>query len=130
MRFRGFKSKELICSTYHSSDWSISAGLGVLGHLLQHITILMVCFTILNGSVVSRKLSHPKLVQLYGVCSQQKPIYIVTEFMEHGCLLNFLRQRRGSFSFGSLLSISLDVSEGMQHLEANGFIHRDLVTDT
>ncbi|XP_076581083.1 tyrosine-protein kinase Tec isoform X2 [Chaetodon auriga] len=75
---------------------------------------------------VMMKLSHPKLVQLYGVCSQQKPIYIVTEFMEHGCLLNFLRQRRGSFSLGSLLSICLDVGEGMEHLEANGFIHRDL----
>ncbi|XP_070786187.1 tyrosine-protein kinase Tec isoform X2 [Enoplosus armatus] len=75
---------------------------------------------------VMMKLSHPKLVQLYGVCSQQKPIYIVTEFMEHGCLLNFLRQRRSSFSLGSLLSICLDVSEGMEHLEANGFIHRDL----
>ncbi|XP_078100392.1 tyrosine-protein kinase Tec isoform X2 [Sander vitreus] len=75
---------------------------------------------------VMMRLSHPKLVQLYGVCSQQKPIYIVTEFMEHGCLLNFLRQQRGSFSLGSLLSICLDVSEGMEHLEANGFIHRDL----
>ncbi|KAI3376000.1 hypothetical protein L3Q82_016529, partial [Scortum barcoo] len=75
---------------------------------------------------VMMKLSHPKLVQLYGVCSQQKPIYIVTEFMEHGSLLNFLRQRRGSFSLGSLLSICLDVSEGMEHLEVNGFIHRDL----
>ncbi|XP_053199619.1 tyrosine-protein kinase Tec [Scomber japonicus] len=75
---------------------------------------------------VMMRLSHPKLVQLYGVCSQQRPIYIVTEFMEHGCLLNFLRQRRGSFSLGSLLSICLDVSEGMEHLESNGFIHRDL----
>uniref|UniRef100_A0A8P4KP00 Tyrosine-protein kinase n=1 Tax=Dicentrarchus labrax TaxID=13489 RepID=A0A8P4KP00_DICLA len=75
---------------------------------------------------VMMKLSHPKLVQLYGVCSQHKPIYIVTEFMEHGCMLNFLRQRRGSFSLGSLLSICLDVCEGMEHLEANGFIHRDL----
>ncbi|XP_018537411.1 tyrosine-protein kinase Tec isoform X1 [Lates calcarifer] len=75
---------------------------------------------------VMMKLSHPKLVQLYGVCSQQRPIYIVTEFMEQGCLLNFLRQRRGSFSLGSLLSICLDISEGMEHLEANGFIHRDL----
>ncbi|XP_060887659.1 tyrosine-protein kinase Tec isoform X2 [Labrus mixtus] len=75
---------------------------------------------------VMMKLSHPKLVQLYGVCSQQRPIYIVTEFMELGCLLNFLRQRRGSFSVGSLLSICLDVCEGMEHLEANGFIHRDL----
>lgn len=79
-----------------------------------------------NLGVSLRKLSHPKLVQLYGVCSQQKPIYIVTEFMERGCLLNFLRQQRGSFSLGSLLSISLDVCEGMEHLEANGFIHRDL----
>ncbi|XP_069574080.1 tyrosine-protein kinase Tec isoform X1 [Brachyistius frenatus] len=75
---------------------------------------------------VMMKLSHPKLVQLYGVCSQHQPIYIVTEFMEHGCLLNFLRQQRGSFSLGSSLSICLDVSEGMEHLEANGFIHRDL----
>uniref|UniRef100_A0AAQ5Y0R0 non-specific protein-tyrosine kinase n=1 Tax=Amphiprion ocellaris TaxID=80972 RepID=A0AAQ5Y0R0_AMPOC len=75
---------------------------------------------------VMMRLSHPKLVQLYGVCSQQKPIYIVTEFMEHGCLLNLLRQRRGSFSLGSLLSMCLDVNEGMEHLEANGFIHRDL----
>ncbi|XP_041841125.1 tyrosine-protein kinase Tec [Melanotaenia boesemani] len=75
---------------------------------------------------IMMKLSHPKLVQLYGVCSQQKPIYIVTEFMEHGCLLNFLRQRRGSFNLESLLSISLDVCEGMEHLEVNGFIHRDL----
>lgn len=74
-----------------------------------------------------RKLSHPKLVQLYGVCSQQKPMYIVTEFMEQGSLLNFLRLRRGSFSLGSLLSFCLDVCEGMEHLEANGFIHRDLV---
>uniref|UniRef100_A0A665T8D2 Tyrosine-protein kinase n=1 Tax=Echeneis naucrates TaxID=173247 RepID=A0A665T8D2_ECHNA len=77
---------------------------------------------------VMMKLSHPNLVQLYGICSQQRPMYIVTEFMEHGCLLNFLRQRRGSFSLGSLLSICLDVCEGMEHLEAKGFIHRDLVS--
>ncbi|XP_068163927.1 tyrosine-protein kinase Tec [Antennarius striatus] len=75
---------------------------------------------------VMMKLFHPKLVQLYGVCSQQKPIYIVTEFLEHGCLSHFLWQRRGSFSLGSLLSICLDVGEGMEHLESHGFIHRDL----
>ncbi|KAG7232240.1 hypothetical protein INR49_009384 [Caranx melampygus] len=75
---------------------------------------------------VMMKLSHPKLVQLYGVCSQQQPIYIVTEFMEQGCLLNFLRQQRGSLDLGALLSICLDVSEGMEHLETNGYIHRDL----
>ncbi|XP_076023761.1 tyrosine-protein kinase Tec [Genypterus blacodes] len=75
---------------------------------------------------VMMKLSHPKLVQLYGVCSQQRPIFIVTEFMELGSLLNFLRQQRGSLNLGFLLSICQDISEGMEHLESNGFIHRDL----
>lgn len=43
----------------------------------------------------TRKLSHSKLVQLYGVCTQWKPLYIVTEFMENGCLLNYLRENKG-----------------------------------
>lgn len=77
-----------------------------------------------------RKLTHPKLVQLYGVCTQQKPIYIVTEFMERGCLLNFLRQRQGHFSRDVLLSMCQDVCEGMEYLERNSFIHRDLVIIT
>ncbi|XP_048364833.1 tyrosine-protein kinase Tec isoform X2 [Sphaerodactylus townsendi] len=75
---------------------------------------------------VMMKLTHPKLVQLYGVCTQQRPIYIVTEFMEHGCLLNYLRQRRGHFTNDNLLTMCQDVCEGMEYLERNGFIHRDL----
>ncbi|XP_076992915.1 tyrosine-protein kinase Tec isoform X2 [Tamandua tetradactyla] len=75
---------------------------------------------------VMMKLTHPKLVQLYGVCTQQTPIYIVTEFMERGCLLNFLRQRQGHFSRDVLLSMCQDVCEGMEYLERNSFIHRDL----
>ncbi|CAN9509344.1 unnamed protein product [Ophioblennius macclurei] len=75
---------------------------------------------------VMMRLSHSNLVQLYGLCSQQRPIYIVTEFMENGCLLNFLWQRKGTFNLDSLLSMCLDVGEGMGHLEANSFIHRDL----
>ncbi|XP_069780807.1 tyrosine-protein kinase Tec-like isoform X3 [Narcine bancroftii] len=75
---------------------------------------------------IMMKLSHPKLVQLYGVCTQQRPIYIVTEFMELGCLLNYLRQRRGQQNNEMLLSICQDVCEGMTYLEAKGFIHRDL----
>uniref|UniRef100_A0A8C6WTX3 Tyrosine-protein kinase n=1 Tax=Neogobius melanostomus TaxID=47308 RepID=A0A8C6WTX3_9GOBI len=75
---------------------------------------------------VMMRLSHSRLVQLYGVCSQQKPIYIVTEFMELGCLLNVLRKRRGSMGLDLLLSVCLDVCEGMEYLEESSFIHRDL----
>ncbi|TUJ24211.1 Tyrosine-protein kinase Tec [Bagarius yarrelli] len=46
--------------------------------------------------------------------------------MELGCLLNYIRQRRGSFSPQNLLSICHDVSQGMEYLEDNRFLHRDL----
>ncbi|KAK1175305.1 tyrosine-protein kinase TXK-like isoform X2 [Acipenser oxyrinchus oxyrinchus] len=75
---------------------------------------------------VMTKLSHPKLVQLYGVCMQQKPICIVTEFLENGCLLNYLRQRQGCLKKEIMLAMCQDACGGMEYLETNGFIHRDL----
>lgn len=75
-----------------------------------------------------RKLSHSRLVQLYGVCIQHKPLYIVTEFMENGCLLNYLRERKGKLPKPLLLSVCQDICEGMEYLEKNCYIHRDLVS--
>ena len=75
-----------------------------------------------------RRLCHPKLVQLYGVSLQKRPLLIVAEFMENGCLLNFLRQRGGGLRQVWLLSMCQDVCEGMEYLEAHKFIHRDLVS--
>uniref|UniRef100_A0A3Q1B335 Tyrosine-protein kinase n=1 Tax=Amphiprion ocellaris TaxID=80972 RepID=A0A3Q1B335_AMPOC len=75
---------------------------------------------------VMMRLCHPKLVQLYGVCLQQRPLLIVAEFMENGCLLNFLRQKGGALREAWLLSMCQDVCEGMEYLEAHSFIHRDL----
>uniref|UniRef100_A0AAR2KME3 Tyrosine-protein kinase n=1 Tax=Pygocentrus nattereri TaxID=42514 RepID=A0AAR2KME3_PYGNA len=75
---------------------------------------------------VMMKLSHPKLVQLYGVCMQRSPLYLVFEFLENGCLTDFLRSRRSSFSQEALLGMCLDVSEAMAYLESSNFIHRDL----
>uniref|UniRef100_A0A8C1KCY0 Tyrosine-protein kinase n=1 Tax=Cyprinus carpio TaxID=7962 RepID=A0A8C1KCY0_CYPCA len=77
---------------------------------------------------VMMKLSHNKLVQLYGVVTLRSPIYLVFEFMENGCLTDFLRARKGSFSQEVLLGMCLDVSEGMAYLDSSNFIHRDLVS--
>ncbi|RXM27033.1 Tyrosine-protein kinase BTK [Acipenser ruthenus] len=41
---------------------------------------------------VMMKLRHPHLVQLYGVSTKHRPIYIVTEFLSNGCLLSYLRE--------------------------------------
>ncbi|OWK12466.1 ITK, partial [Cervus elaphus hippelaphus] len=70
--------------------------------------------TIQEGAM---KLSHPKLVQLYGVCLEQAPICLVFEFMEHGCLSDYLRSQRGLFAAETLLGMCLDVCEGMAYLE-------------
>ncbi|XP_030620766.1 tyrosine-protein kinase BTK isoform X3 [Chanos chanos] len=75
---------------------------------------------------VMMKLRHENLVQLYGVCTKQRPIYIVTEFLSNGCLLSYLREVLEHPSAIVLLEMCKDVSEGMAYLESQGFIHRDL----
>ena len=43
---------------------------------------------------IMKKLRHPKLIQLYAVCTQDEPIYIVTELMRNGSLLEFLQGKQ------------------------------------
>ncbi|XP_055387237.1 tyrosine-protein kinase Btk29A isoform X3 [Condylostylus longicornis] len=77
---------------------------------------------------VMTKLQHQNLVQLYGVCSKHRPIYIVTEYMKHGSLLNYLRRHETSLigNMGLLLDMCIQVSKGMAYLERHNYIHRDL----
>ncbi|XP_043249687.1 tyrosine-protein kinase Btk29A isoform X3 [Colletes latitarsis] len=77
---------------------------------------------------VMTKLQHQNLVQLYGVCSKDRPIYIVTEYMRHGSLLNYLRRHEGTLgaNVGLLLDMCIQVCKGMAYLERHNYIHRDL----
>ncbi|XP_035017316.2 tyrosine-protein kinase ITK/TSK [Hippoglossus stenolepis] len=75
---------------------------------------------------VMMKLSHSRLVQLYGVCTQRSPMCLVFELMENGCLSDYLRDRKGCLSPDMMRGMCLDVSEGMAYLESSNFIHRDL----
>lgn len=40
---------------------------------------------------IMKKLRHNKLIQLYAVCTVEEPIYIITELMKHGSLLEYLQ---------------------------------------
>uniref|UniRef100_A0A8C4ETD9 non-specific protein-tyrosine kinase n=1 Tax=Dicentrarchus labrax TaxID=13489 RepID=A0A8C4ETD9_DICLA len=76
---------------------------------------------------IMMKLRHENLVQLYGVCTKQRPIYIVTEFLSNGCLLTYLREGLKQHPTAvQLLEMCKDVTEGMAYLESKQYIHRDL----
>ncbi|KAM9494823.1 cytoplasmic tyrosine-protein kinase BMX-like isoform 2-T2 [Clarias gariepinus] len=75
---------------------------------------------------IMMKLRHPKLVRLHGVCTKCFPIYIVTEFMSNGCLLEYLRHHGKELRPERLITLCLDVCEAMAYLEDQQFIHRDL----
>jgi len=48
----------------------------------------------LEEAEVMKTLRHPRLVTLYAVCTQDEPIYIITELMHGGSLLALLRTAR------------------------------------
>lgn len=44
---------------------------------------------------IMKKLRHPKLIQLYAVCTLEEPIFIITELMKNGSLLEYLSGGKG-----------------------------------
>jgi tyrosine-protein kinase Src len=64
----------------------------------------------LQEASIMKKFRHPNLVALYAVCSKEEPIFIVTEYMNKGSLLDLLRRDEGkALIFMELVYIAAQV---------------------
>lgn len=75
---------------------------------------------------IMKKLRHAKLIQLYAVCTLEEPIYIITELMKNGSLLEFLQGKGRTLKLPQLIDMAAQVASGMAYLESQNYIHRDL----
>uniref|UniRef100_A0A8B9P259 Tyrosine-protein kinase n=1 Tax=Apteryx owenii TaxID=8824 RepID=A0A8B9P259_APTOW len=74
-----------------------------------------------------KTLQHDKLVKLHAVVTREEPIFIITEFMEKGSLLDFLKSDEGRKQpLPKLIDFSAQIAEGMAFIEKRNYIHRDL----
>ena len=68
--------------------------------------------------------SHPNLVQFYGIYQEASQSYIVMEFCEGGTLQNALTQKNISWSMR--WQWALEITRGLAYLHDQGVLHRDL----
>ncbi|XP_055544607.1 tyrosine-protein kinase CSK isoform X2 [Wyeomyia smithii] len=76
---------------------------------------------------VMTTLQHENLVKFIGLVFHDKYIYLVTEFMSKGSLVDYLRSRgRQHITRKDQINFAFDTCSGMEYLETKKVIHRDL----
>lgn len=79
-----------------------------------------------------RDLSHPNIVTFYGIHDngrkdEEKKQYMITEFMDQGSLLDFLkRSKKIKLNIGDKIRIAIDICKGMKYLHSSNIRHGDL----
>ena len=79
---------------------------------------------LLEEAAVMAQFGSPFVVQLIGVVTIGKPLYVVLEFMELGDLKGYLE--KNDVDEVSKMMFAGDVCEGIHHIHSKGFLHRDI----
>ncbi|XP_012677753.1 tyrosine-protein kinase Lck [Clupea harengus] len=80
----------------------------------------------LGEANLMKSLQHTYLVRLFAVVTAE-PIYIITEYMENGSLVEFLKTPEGTqLTMNTLIDMGAQIAEGMAYIEGKNYIHRDL----
>ncbi|CAG9855443.1 unnamed protein product [Phyllotreta striolata] len=78
-------------------------------------------------AILMKSLHHENLVNLLGIVRKKDQIYLVTEYMSKGSLVDYLRSRgRQHVTKKDQINFAFDTSSGMEYLEKMHVVHRDL----
>ena len=81
----------------------------------------------LHEAEIMQKFAHSNIVSLLGVCTKEKPHYIIMEYMANGNLLEYLSScDNKSLETQQIIKMAAQVASGMVQLEFSKCIHRDL----
>ena len=94
-----------------------------------------------------KSFDHPNVLTLVGVCIELGPApYVIMPYMARGSLLDYLKRERSVLVLSKagngdaydpddveavlkrLLSMCLQIAQGMEYLSSKKFVHRDLAT--
>lgn len=75
---------------------------------------------------IMKTLDHPYVIKLIGVNSKAEKVFMVTEFMKHGTLQEYLKSSGRTLTLRTLMIMASQVADGMAYLQTQSIIHRDL----
>lgn len=74
-----------------------------------------------------KNLKHPNIVTLLAVCTKAEPIFIITEYMDKGSLVSFLKTSKGKMLKAiDRIDMGAQIASGMAFIEGQKYCHRDL----
>ncbi|MBQ2766417.1 MAG: Stk1 family PASTA domain-containing Ser/Thr kinase [Clostridia bacterium] len=79
----------------------------------------------INESKAVAMLSHPNIVNIYDVSVKDSLKYIVMELVEGITLKNYIL-KKGTLTFGEIMSITEQILLALDHAHQKGVVHRDI----
>lgn len=72
-----------------------------------------------------KTLSHPNIIRFEGIYETDNLIYLVTEYLSGGTLVDFMRNK-GKLMGDFITKIISDSLKALNYLQENNIMHRDL----